>query len=240
MSFEQNHHGIPTPNELEFTLLAADTLESGLVNPHELGANIIHKNPNLKKVLSKDIFHWIENIAKQMDMEQDEILEFAEGIDTGFSFFIGTITNIRFLRSGFKNVYEFIDATSTSGDTIPLVGERELQRVESVRLGAAIIDPIVAKGFVADSSDLASSHTTDYIINSKAFSELLEIEFNGIELALVDKIPRRFYDDEGLRYREIERLSVARISGFEHGVETAVEMYQQVAQEQIIAKLESL
>jgi hypothetical protein len=240
VSFGNNFNGIPILNELEFELLAADTPGSRIVNPHELGRRVIHENPNLKEVLSQDIFHWIEYYARQIDMEQDEISEFAEGIDAGYSFFIGVITNIRFLRSDYDDVYEFIRLTLDSGDSIPLVGERELDRIEKVRLGVAVIDQDVKTEYVGDSSDLASSHASVYLINSKAFRELLEIEFSGIEQAFVDKFPRILYENEELRWHEIERLASARITGFEHGIDTAVEMYLQVDQERLIVQLESL
>lgn len=239
MSFEQNHNGIPIPNEHEFALLAADSSDSGLVNSSELGSWVIHENPNLKEILHEDIFGWIGNQARQMNLEQDEVSEFAEGMDTGFTFFIGTITNIQFLRSGYQDVYEFIRANSDSGESIPVVGERELQRIKKVRLGVAVIDTVIQTEYVGDSSDLASAHATAYLINSEAFRELLEIEFSGIEQVLAGKFPRKLYEDAELRWNEIERLASARITGFEHGVDAAVEMYLQVAEEQVIMKLES-
>jgi hypothetical protein len=217
-SFEQTYVGLPIPNIDDQFFLEGypKDVENRIfsIEPHKLALSIIEKYPVFNQIIQQDTYHWLENEAAELHLTRDEVIEFTHGISAGYSFVIGIMTNIRFFRSDYDNIWKFIkDATFNGG--IPIINGRESEDIDSTN----VIEQV--------NFEIVENDASSYIFEAVVFEELMNDEIEVIE----DMLAMSY------KYREDDPV-VSHIHGFEHGVYSAIQMYMQAHQEQVISELE--
>jgi hypothetical protein len=225
-----NFCGLPIPDNEEAILLQ---VEQDATNPGEaLGVDflafaIIQRNKNISLIIQQDIDQWNESIDGRMQSVQNAA-EFTSGIEAGYSFMIGLISAIRYMRGNYDSIKDFLSFGVENGD-IPLIGRKEVSRIRGVLSGEAIIDRGSHGEYAETSSDIAYYDAWDYVDESLVLDEMIQLEKNIIRNML-----ERNYKTE-------EKSCVdSHIDGFERGLQNAVELYLQVAEERVIEKIESM
>ena len=220
-------NGLPVPSYEELFIIQSERAidDDTDLNPYLISEAIMLKNPRIGEVIQYDIRHWV-NFELPEHLENDEIDEFCNGIASGYSFFIGVHGLLAFIRSGHKEVDQYIKSDHEDNYIVNM-NERDLERIKFVRSGQAIIDKVSDPEFLDDSSDLAYIDAGNYTFEAIRFEALMDEEINNINQMLTYNF-KNSLDDR----------TVAHIEGFKHGIANAIEMFMQVKQENVIRKLE--
>lgn len=227
---KENFCSLPIPNNEEALLLQ---VEQDTLNPGEapgvdfLAFAIIQRNKNISLVIRLDIDQWVDSIDGRMLSEQNAA-EFTAGIESGYSFMIGLISAIRYMRGNYESIKDFLSCGAENGD-IPLLGKKEVNRISQVLNGQAPVDKGSHGEYVETSADIAYFDAWDYVDESLVLDEMIRLEKNIIR-NMLDK-----------NYGPEEKGCIdSHIDGFERGIQNAVELYLQVAEEKVIEKIDSM
>jgi len=221
-------NGLPVPSYEELFIIQSErAIDADTdLNPYLVSEAIMLKNPLLGQVIHHDIRHWM-NFELPEHLDENEIDEFANGIASGYSFFIGVHGLLAFLRSGEDNIDDFF-VSQHQDNYIINMDDRDVERVKNVRSGQAIIDKVSDPEFLDDSSDLAFIDAGNYTFEAIRFEALMDEEIHNIHQMLSYNF-RDSFDDR----------TVAHIEGFKHGIANAIEMFMQVKQEKLIREIEN-
>ena len=224
---ETSFIGLPVPDDDElFTLQAYQLIDpDNRLNPFIVGTEIIHSNPVISEAIGFDTNLWLENEVPE-SLDDDEIEEFCSGISSGYAFFIGVSSLIKYIRSEKSSLSEYLEEETRDSNALGL-GRRELARIIDVRSGDAIIEPGYDPEFLEDSSDLAFVDAGKYIFEAIRFETLM-----GQEITKIDTLLSRNYKSN------CDERTMAHIEGFKHGIANAIEMYLQIDEERILQMLE--
>ena len=104
-------NGLPVPSYEELFIIQSERAidDDTDLNPYLISEAIMLKNPRIGEVIQYDIRHWM-NFELPEHLDSDEVDEFCNGIASGYSFFIGVHGLLAFIRSGYKEVDQFIES----------------------------------------------------------------------------------------------------------------------------------
>jgi hypothetical protein len=222
--------GMPVPTLFEEDVLKLK-LEQGFEADDQLTIPfifeaVLHRNPRIQEIINHDIRQLIQyEIAELSDAEQSEYIS---GVLDGYSFMLGTITYIHYLRSGSHDFTEYLDGIPEKDNELPLLDPGQIRRIKQVRTGQAIVD--CSREVIDDSKDLAFFDTGDYMFEALRMEEIYGAEEQAMIEQLQNMKGRKPLDENSL---------LAHINGFHHGTEQAIEMYIQAREEDLIRNLES-
>lgn len=212
----EEHLGLPVLNVDEYEMVH-DYLESdhveGILTVENLFEVVEFKRPNIRRLIE---FSKSEYMGDEEEGPTVEGIEICDGIESGYEFIVGCLTYTYFLRSGSLTLEDFIGNLPKATHVLPLRKNSQLYRTMRFLSGAAIFD-LAHHELIDDSSELATLDTGDYLFNVPHMDALIDAEKDLLVKTM---------SDEG-----------EHIQGFEIGVESAVEMYIQSREQQILNRL---
>ncbi len=224
------YFGLPIPDydeQLSFQYNNLSDNSSRNLDIIDITIEIFSNSPLLEKVITHDINHWLDYESPE-DYKDDEILEFCNGVRNGYTFFIGFQSSIKLMRSDYENIGSFIDSMIKK-DELPLVRDKDLDRIMKVRSGDALLDEYVSFNYLDDSSGLSYISAEQYTFEALGFETIVLEEIEKIQ----NKLEHIYGDDFA------DELC-AHVTGFKHGLANSIEMYLQITEEHIISSIENM
>jgi len=202
--------------ELEAALMCNDMDEASLL---QFGDDVMDSSARISAVFHHDIrFALHQEFDGELPREEGEA--YTNGLYLGYTFVVGYMSLLGFMRSGYDDPEEFIDDLVIDDIEMPAGTPQQMKRVKSFRQGHEPIDIVMLHDYGYDNSAyIAEESTQAYMFESPVFETLIDRMFDLIS-------------EQGLEEEEIA------LSGLHDGVENALEMYIQSREEAILQALD--